>query len=140
MKSVRSWVFLVRILGHSDWISRYAPYLYVFSPNTGICGAEKLRIWTLFMQCKLTNFFRYYGNDEDIQEDWELQGFVNEISADGNESNGGKVCFKIVSKSKPSFCQNFPCFKIVSKSKLYCCQNFPCFVCISICTVCFPFF
>lgn len=29
--------------------------------------------------------------DEDIQEDWELQGFVNEVSSDGNVVNGAKV-------------------------------------------------
>lgn len=35
--------------------------------------------------------FRYYENDEDIHEDWELQGFVNEISSDGSAANGAKV-------------------------------------------------
>ena len=35
--------------------------------------------------------FRYYETDEDIQEDWELQGFVNEVSSDGNATNGAKV-------------------------------------------------
>ena len=36
--------FLVCILPHSD-------YLFVFSPNVGKYGPEKLRIWTLFTQC-----------------------------------------------------------------------------------------
>ena len=43
-------VFLVHIFSHSDWIWRDAEYLFIFSPNAGKCGAEKLQIQTLFTQ------------------------------------------------------------------------------------------
>ena len=33
-------LFLVHILLYSDWIRRYTPYLFVFSPNTGKNGPE----------------------------------------------------------------------------------------------------
>ena len=49
------WVFLVRIFQHSDWIRRDTPYLFVFSPNAGKYGPEKLQIPTLFTQCKVVN-------------------------------------------------------------------------------------
>ena len=44
-------VFLVRIFPHSDWIRKDTEYLSVFSQNAGKDGSEKLRIWTLLMQC-----------------------------------------------------------------------------------------
>ena len=49
-------VFLVRIFPYSGWIRRE----FVFSPNTGRYGPEKLRIRTLLMQCLIfqTNFSR----------------------------------------------------------------------------------
>ena len=37
--------------------------------------------------------YSYYKSDDQIQADWELQGFVDEISADGSVPNGGKVDF-----------------------------------------------
>ena len=40
--------FLVRIFPHSDWVRRDTSYLFVFSPNAGKCGSEKLQIRTLF--------------------------------------------------------------------------------------------
>ena len=43
-------VFLVRIFPHLDWIRRDISYLSIFSPNSGKCGAEKLRIWARFTQ------------------------------------------------------------------------------------------
>ena len=43
--------FLVRIFLYSDWKRRFTWQLFVFSPNTGKYGPEKLRIWTLFTQC-----------------------------------------------------------------------------------------
>ena len=33
-------------------------FLYVFSPNAGKYGPEKLRIWTLFTQCNKETFLR----------------------------------------------------------------------------------
>ena len=42
--------FLVRIFPHSDWVRRDTSYLFVFSPNAGKCGSEKLQIRTLFAQ------------------------------------------------------------------------------------------
>ena len=44
-------VFLVRISPHLDWMRRDTPFLFVFSPNAGKYGQEKLRIRTLFTQC-----------------------------------------------------------------------------------------
>ena len=49
------WVFLVRIFQQSDWIRRDTPYLFVFSPNAGKYGPEKLQIPPLFTQCKVVN-------------------------------------------------------------------------------------
>lgn len=46
---------------------------------------------------EITILLRYYKSDNDIQEDWQLQGFVNEITADGNKTNGGRACY-IISK------------------------------------------
>ena len=43
-------VFLVRIFPHSGWIRKDTEYLSVFSPNSGKCGPEKLRIRTFFTQ------------------------------------------------------------------------------------------
>ena len=48
-------VFLVRIFPNSDTVQRDTEYLYVFSPNAGKHGQEKLRIRSLFMQCYLSN-------------------------------------------------------------------------------------
>ena len=48
-------VFLVRIFPNSDTVQRGKEYLYVFSPNAGKHGQEKLRIRSLFMQCYLSN-------------------------------------------------------------------------------------
>ena len=45
-------VFLLRIFPHSDWIQRDTSHLSVLSQNAGKYGPEKLRIPTLFMQCK----------------------------------------------------------------------------------------
>ena len=44
--------FLVRIFPHLNWIRRDTEYLSLFSPNVGKYGPEKLRIWTLFTQCR----------------------------------------------------------------------------------------
>ena len=41
-------VFLVRIFPHLNWIWRDTLYLFVFSPNAGKYGPEKLRIQALF--------------------------------------------------------------------------------------------
>ena len=41
-------LILVCIFPHSDWIRRHTPYLFVFSPNAGKWGPEKLQIPTLF--------------------------------------------------------------------------------------------
>lgn len=46
---------------------------------------------------KITILLTYFKSDKDIQEDWELQGFINEISADGNKTNRGRICY-IISK------------------------------------------
>lgn len=46
---------------------------------------------------KITILLTYFKSDKDIQEDWELQGFINEISANGNKTNGGRICY-IISK------------------------------------------
>lgn len=32
---------------------------------------------------------RYYKSDEDVTNDFELQNFMNEVSADGTGSEGG---------------------------------------------------
>ena len=45
-------VFLVRIFPHLDWIGRDTEYLSVVSPNAEKCRSEKLRIRTLFTQCR----------------------------------------------------------------------------------------
>lgn len=34
---------------------------------------------------------RYYKSNTDVQEDRELQAFANEMSADGDAEDGGKV-------------------------------------------------
>ena len=47
-------VFLVRILQYLDWIRRDTSYIYVFSPNAGKNGPEKLGTWTFFEQCSLS--------------------------------------------------------------------------------------
>ena len=44
-----------------------------------------------FFNSILFVLYSYYKSDAQIQEDWELQGFVDEISADGSVPNGGKV-------------------------------------------------
>ena len=47
----------------------------------------------LFMKriCSLSRYFssRYYECDEDVANDFELQNFMNEVSADGEGSEGG---------------------------------------------------
>ena len=42
-------VFLVHIFPYLDWIRSE----YVLSPNAGKYGPEKVRIWTIFTQCKV---------------------------------------------------------------------------------------
>ena len=53
VKSVRIRIFQVCIFLHLDWIRRDTPYIFVFSPNTGMYGPEKLQIRRLFTQCLL---------------------------------------------------------------------------------------
>lgn len=48
-------------------------------------------IMSNFFNSILFVLYSYYKSDAQIQEDWELQGFVDEISADGSVPNGGKV-------------------------------------------------
>ena len=45
-------VFLACIFLHSDWIQRCIEKIFVFNPNTGKYGPEKLRIRTLIRQCE----------------------------------------------------------------------------------------
>ena len=45
----------------------------------------------IFLTLLYIAFYSYYKSDAQIQADWELQGFVDEISADGSVPNGGKV-------------------------------------------------
>ena len=45
-------VFLARIFPHLDLIRRDTEYLSVFSQNSRKCSLEKLRILSLFTQCK----------------------------------------------------------------------------------------
>ena len=47
-----SGVFLVHIFPHSELIRRNTEYLSVFNPHAGKYGPEKLRVRTLFTQCK----------------------------------------------------------------------------------------
>ena len=49
-------VFLIRIFPQSDWIRRHTDYFSVFSANAGKYRTEKLRIRTLFTQCKVLVF------------------------------------------------------------------------------------
>lgn len=58
---------------------RYYPYL-----------EDGKEVWDDIV--KFANKFvdMYYKNDRSIVEDWELQGFVNEVSADGDAPNGAK--------------------------------------------------
>ena len=44
-------VFLAHIFPHLNWIRSVTPYLFVFSPNMGKDGPEKLQIQMLFTQC-----------------------------------------------------------------------------------------
>ena len=44
-------VFLVPAFSNSDWIWRFTKQISVFSPNTGKCGPEKLRLERLLAQC-----------------------------------------------------------------------------------------
>ena len=44
-----------------------------------------------FFNSILFALYSYYKSDAQIKADWELQGFVDEISADGSVPNGGKV-------------------------------------------------
>ena len=46
-------VFLVRIFPHSGWIWRDTEYISLFSPNSGKDRPEKLRIRTIFTQCRI---------------------------------------------------------------------------------------
>ena len=50
-------MFLVHIFPHLDWIWRDTLYFFVFGPNAGKYGPEKLRIWTLFAQWFSILFF-----------------------------------------------------------------------------------
>ena len=54
-------VFRMRIFLHSDWIRRDTPYLYIFSPNAGKHGQEKLRIRTIFTQCMSRIFHQLFS-------------------------------------------------------------------------------
>ena len=53
----RDGAFLIRIFPYLDWTRRFSLYISVFSPNAGKYRLEKLRIRTLFVQCKLVGFF-----------------------------------------------------------------------------------
>ena len=44
--------------------------------------------------------FRYYESDDSIKQDFELQSFVNQVSADGTSPNGGKVNWLVLSRTQ----------------------------------------
>ena len=58
--------FLVRIFPHWDWIRRNTEYLPVFRPNAGKHGPEKLRIRTLFTQCKILAISHKYTRSRGV--------------------------------------------------------------------------
>ena len=68
-------VFLVHIFSHLDWIRRDTPYLSVFSPITGKCGSEKLRIRTLFREWVLSSFDYYLGQNAVFFNSW-IKSFI----------------------------------------------------------------
>ena len=55
--------FLVRILSHSDWIGRDAPYLSVFSPTAGKHRTEKApyfgSFWKVINMCKEKKNYKF---------------------------------------------------------------------------------
>ena len=46
---------------HSDWIWRDTKYLFVFSPNAGKYGPEKLRIRTFYTQFRSWSLIAYHN-------------------------------------------------------------------------------
>ena len=49
----------------------------------------KLKCAALVRQLMFLYFPRYYKCDGDVKDDFELQNFMNEVSADGTGNDGG---------------------------------------------------
>ena len=77
--------FLVRIFPHSDWIRRNTPYLFVFSPNAGKYGPEKLWIQALFTSWIIPDQLRIIWKNWTTATHFYLKASENKILGDFDE-------------------------------------------------------
>ena len=74
--------------------------MFPHSTNGNVLSKQQPKLFCILRSEKQSgniNFdLRYYQSDGDIQGDWELQGFVNEVSADGTQHSGAKVTEDVI--------------------------------------------